>query len=200
VRITVTYLEQTSPDDVRAARTPADPVEVRRVDEVSPEFARFLYTAVGGSWHWNGKLSWDWNRWVEWLSRPGAENWVAWVSGVPAGYVALAPNRDADRPGGGTPGTEVQIENFGLLPGFIGRGIGGPLLTHGLQRAWTLPERHPGLEPVSRVWLNTNTLDGPHALANYQARGLRPYRTTEVDRPDADGPPPGPWPGANRPG
>ncbi|WP_206685810.1 hypothetical protein [Kribbella qitaiheensis] len=96
-------------------------------------------------------------------------------------------------------GTEVEVENFGLLPGFIGRGIGGHLLTVGLQQAWTLNERHPGIGLISRVWLHTNTLDGPNALANYEARGLRPYKTETEDRPDADGPPLGPWPGADRP-
>jgi len=93
----------------------------------------------------------------------------------------------------------VEVENFGLLPSFIGRGIGGHLLTVGLRKAWDLAERHPDLEPITRVWLNTNTEDGPAAIVNYQARGLRAYKTEEVDRPDIVGAPPGPWPGANRP-
>jgi GNAT superfamily N-acetyltransferase len=95
-------------------------------------------------------------------------------------------------------GTEVEVENFGLLPAFIGRGIGGHLLTTGLRNAWTMAERHPEIDRVTRVWLQTNTLDGPNALTNYKARGLRPYKAIEKDRPDADGPPPGPWPGAGR--
>jgi GNAT superfamily N-acetyltransferase len=185
---TITYLEQTSPDDLVPARTPAEPVEVRQAEEPSPEFHRYLYTAVGGDWHWTQKLSWDWDHWMTWLTRPGVETWVAWVRGVPAGYAALAPQ----------PGTEVEVENFGLLPSFTGRGIGGHLLTVALQRSWTLAERHDDLDPVKRVWLHTNTLDGPNALANYRARGLRPYRTTTEQRPDAEGAPPGPWPGANR--
>jgi hypothetical protein len=28
----------------------------------------------------------------------------------------------------------------------------------------------------SRVWVHTCTLDGPHALANYEARGLERYK------------------------
>ena len=59
-----------------------------------------------------------------------------------------------------------------------------------------LVERHAEIDKVTRVWLHTNTLDGPHALANYQARGLRPYKTEQEERTDLDGPPPGPWPGA----
>ena len=185
---TITYLEQNSPDDLTPARIPAEPVEIRQAEEPSPEFHRFLYTAVGGDWHWTGKLPWDWDQWMTWLNRPAVETWVAWVRGTPAGYASLA----------GRPGTEVEIENFGLLPAFIGRGIGGHLLTVALQQAWVLPERQDDLGPVKRVWLHTNTLDGPHALANYRARGLRVYRTTTEERTDADVQPPGPWPGANR--
>ena len=182
----LTYLQQLSPDELIPARE--NPVEIRLVEEVSPEFARYLYTAVGGHWHWIGKLGWNWDQWVDWLSRPGFETYVPWVGGVPAGYVALRGV-----------GSEVEIENFGLLKGFFGRGIGGHLLTVGLRNAWTLHERHDSVDPVTRVWVNTNTLDGPNALANYQARGLKPYKTVEEQRPDADGTAPGPWPGWSGP-
>lgn len=33
--------------------------------------------------------------------------------------------------------------------------------------------------PTERVWVHTCTLDGPHALANYRARGLTVYRTED---------------------
>lgn len=182
----MTYLEQNSPDELVPAREQA--IEVRRVEEVSPEFARYLYTAVGGHWHWIGKLGWNWDQWVDWLSRPGFETYVPWVGGIPAGYVALRGVGD-----------QVEIENFGLLRAFIGRGIGGHLLTVGLRNAWTLHERHDGVDPIARVWVNTNTLDGPAALKNYQARGLTPYKTVDEERLDGDGPPPGPWPGWSGP-
>ena len=57
---------------------------------------------------------------------------------------------------------------FGLLRPYHGLGLGGALLTHALRR---------GLELGDRVWVRTNTSDGPHALANYQARGMRVYRS-----------------------
>lgn len=187
-RITLTYLEQTSPDQLSPAKYPTEPVEVRLVEEVSPEFNRFLYTAVGGNWYWHEKTTWTWDQWIQWLTRPHLETWVPWVGGVPAGYIALKATD-----------TEVEVENFGLLPSFHGRGIGGHLLTVGLRNAWQFPDRHPDLQPITRVWLHTNTADGPAAIANYRARGLTPYKTEEEDRPDLDGPPPGPWPGANQP-
>ena len=59
----------------------------------------------------------------------------------------------------------MEIAYFGLLPAFHGRGSGGALLEHALRR---------GFELGDRVWVHTCTLDGPHALANYQARGPGP--------------------------
>jgi GNAT superfamily N-acetyltransferase len=63
----------------------------------------------------------------------------------------------------------IEITYFGLLAGFIGKGLGGAMLGCALQRAWMLGP--------DRVWVHTCTLDHPAALANYQARGMRIYRT-----------------------
>jgi hypothetical protein len=51
------------------------------------------------------------------------------------------------------------------------------------------------MDGTTRVWLHTCTLDGPHALANYRARGFDVSRedVTVVTLPVT---PPGPWPGA----
>lgn len=177
MEITTWYLEQRSPDELSPAR-PAS-VTVTRAEVVSPEFNRFLYTAVGGDWRWTDRLAWTWQQWHDWLSRPGVETWVAYQRGTPAGYVEL----DAATHRG-----QVEIAYFGLLPAFVGQGIGGHLLTVALRRAWELTGE--------RVWLHTCSLDGPAALANYQARGLKLYRTETADEPVAE--PQGPWPGARR--
>lgn len=190
--ITTTYLEQTSADDIRPpAREPQLPAEVIRAEEPSPEFSRFLYTSVGGMWHWTRCLEWTWQQWHEHLSHPGVETWTCWVRGTPAGLAEFVPVADEE-------GTDVEITSFGLLPDYIGRGLGGHFLTAALRRAWSLVERWPDFPPVRRVWLHTCTLDGPHALANYQARGLRIYSTRQQDQ-EIPQDPPGPWPGANRP-
>jgi GNAT superfamily N-acetyltransferase len=178
VLVTTTYLHQTSADDIKPAREPAVDVQIMQASEPSPEFHRFLYTAVGGDWYWTTQLTWTYQQWMDWITTPGQQTWVAYVKGTPAGYAVLTPRNG-----------EVEIENFGLLPAFIGRGLGGHLLTVALRKAWAIPG-------TTRVWLHTCTLDGPHALKNYQARGLVPYRTEQEENPKGDVPPPGPWPGA----
>jgi GNAT superfamily N-acetyltransferase len=186
VLVRTTYLEQRSAADVRAAREPREPVDVVRVEVPSPEFCRFLYVTVGGDWYWYDRLKWSRQAWLSRLSAPMTETWVAWVRGAPAGYAELAGSSTMDM-------MEVEIAYFGLLPGFLGAGLGGHLLTVALRLAWRLDGRWPGTSPVRRVWVHTCTLDGPAALANYRARGMVAYRTedAEEDVPDS---PPGSWP------
>ncbi len=108
------------------------------------------------------------------------------MNGAPAGELDTAAHDD---------GRHAEIACFGLLPRYIGRGLGGQLLARGVAQAWTLHVRFPELPSVTRVWVHTCALDGPHALANYQARGFRIYRTEETDESVPDTPV-GPWPGA----
>lgn len=185
--VTTWYLEQTDVTELRASEKPSLPVEIVRPELVSPEFNRFLYASVGGDLYWTARLSWSWGRWREWLDRPGVETWVAWLRGTPVGYGLL----DAQAHG------QVEIADFGLLPSFTGRRIGGWLLSEVLRRAWSLAERWPERVPTRRVWLHTCSLDSPAALPNYEARGLRRFKTekSSVDLPATS---PGPWPGAAR--
>ena len=159
--IRITYLEMTSPDqwvplDHRAR------LELQCVEIPSPELSRFLYQTVGSEWWWHERLGWDRDRWAEHLERPELETWVAYLSGTPTGYFDLEAE----------PGNDVQIAYFGLLPSFIGQGLGAELLDGAVERAWALGSK--------RIWLHTCSLDHPRALPNYQASGFSIYRTEDV--------------------
>ncbi|ROR32742.1 GNAT family N-acetyltransferase [Inmirania thermothiophila] len=154
-RVRITWLEMREPGWLRPARGRAP--AVRRMREPVPEFARFLYETVGGPWLWYERRGWSDAAWAARLADPGVELWVACRGGSPVGYFEL------ERCAG-----EVQMVHFGLLPRFIGRGWGGPLLARAVQIAWR--------GQVRRVWLHTCSLDHPAALANYLARGFRIVR------------------------
>jgi GNAT superfamily N-acetyltransferase len=154
-----TYLELTDPAAIRAPaappRTEAE-ITVAKVDPPDGAVSRWFYTEVGRDYHWTdnvGRTDAEWQAWAE-----RVETWVLTVDGERAGYHELRPEDEAS----------VEIAYFGLLPHAQGYGLGGHLLTHALRRAFEL---------APRVWVHTCTLDGPHALPNYQARGLRPFRT-----------------------
>lgn len=178
LEVTTTYLEMLSEQQI----VPARATELMLMEAVvpCPEFQRFLYTAVGGSWYWMDRLRWSYQQWLDYLSQKAVSTWVGYVHGVPAGYFELSQQPDQS----------AKIEYFGLLPQFIGQGHGGYLLTLALKTAWELTNK--------RVWVHTNSIDGPHALNNYQARGLVIYDQQQAvfDLPQS---PPGPWPGSRRP-
>jgi GNAT superfamily N-acetyltransferase len=148
VQVVTTYLELTDRAGIRPASGKATIV---KVDPPDGAVNRRFYEAIGALYEWRDHRDED-DAW--WQRHAGeVETWV-----IPdAGYYELH-----------RVGTDVEIAYFGLLPASQGRGWGGALLEHALRRGFELGER---------VWVHTCTLDGPHALANYRARGLVPYRT-----------------------
>ncbi|MBM3994089.1 MAG: GNAT family N-acetyltransferase [Planctomycetes bacterium] len=177
VSITTYYLEMLGPRGLRPKRSPRTDVALARVAPPMPELNRFFYTTVGADWWWIDRLPWSYQQWSEYLNRPDLATWILTVQGVPAGYFEL--ERQPER--------NVEIAYFGLLPAFVGAGLGGHLLTCAIERSWAMGAR--------RVWVHTCTLDHPRALANYQARGMRLYKEeTHVQELPATSP--GPWPGA----
>jgi GNAT superfamily N-acetyltransferase len=158
--IVTIYLEMRSPDQLRPRRSADKRFQIREKKERDWRFNRDLYFAAGEKWFWNDKRIWTDEQWKKYGLAPELRTFGAHYDSSLAGYYEL--RRDVE---GG-----VEIAYFGLLPEFIGRGFGGPLLTSAIEEAWrTLPS-------VTRVWVHTCTLDHPAALANYQARGMVIYK------------------------
>jgi len=168
----------TGPDDLCPKLVDYPGLSIDRAQSPSPELNRFLYTAVGGDWHWVDRLTWTYQQWQEWVHRPELDTWVAFISGAPAGYFELESQASSN----------VEIVSFGLLPPFIGQGLGGHLLTVAVGEAWRIAAK--------RVWLHTCTLDHPGALSNYQARGFRVFQKSTVSQEVLEHSP-GPCPGAD---
>ena len=165
--ITVNYLEMIDQGDL--TKQTNTPYILMHAIEPSSAFSRFLYASVGAQCNWYMRRKWTPEQWKRHVSRGTIETWVGYISGTPCGYfeLELHPDRSA------------EIALFGLLPQFIGRGIGRVLLRDALAAAWSS-------NPI-RVWLHTCSLDHPQALPNYLAQGMRVYRTEQVwdDLPDS---------------
>ena len=157
-----TYLEMRSADQLRPK--PADSkFQIREKTERDWRFNRDLYFRVGEQWDWIDKRSWTDDQWKEYATAPELRTFAGYYDDALAGYYELR----RDREGG------MEIAYFGLLPEWIGRGLGGALLTGALENAWRM-------EPTpSRVWVHTCNRDHAQALANYQARGMIVYKVEE---------------------
>ena len=80
------------------------------------------------------------------------------AEGVPAGYAALDRRIEG----------EIELMQFGLMPEFIGQGLGQYFLQWTIDKAWSYRPR--------RFWLHTCTKDHPAALPNYLKAGFAVYK------------------------
>ncbi|MBM3518381.1 MAG: GNAT family N-acetyltransferase [Alphaproteobacteria bacterium] len=164
---TITYLEMRAPPaSLPELRPPAGVrLTLLRAEKPTLAFYRFLYDTVGEGYHWVDRKRMSDARLRTIIEDERVEIYVLYVGGVPAGYAEL------DRR---TP-PEIELAYFGLMPGYLGRGLGSYFLNWAVRRAWEFGPR--------RVWVHTNTMDHPHALPLYQRFGFVAYarRTVAVD-------------------
>lgn len=157
--VQVWSLHMLSPHWLRPAATRSSDWQLQVVTDDVATVSAQMYREVGEPWSWVDRAHWQVTQWRAWVERPGHLLTLAMVGNECAGYVEL----DCQGPA-------IEIAYFGLLAPWIGRGIGGWLLTQALRTAWQF-------SGVQIVWVHTCSLDGPGALQNYQARGMRIFRT-----------------------
>ena len=165
--VTITYVEMTSPDELDPGR-PVSGLGLEQVDRSSPVIAP-TQARIGAPYAWRSATRTP-EEWADKLAADGHHYWLIRHDGEIAGIVVIARQAAGD----------IEIETFGLLPEYVGKGLGGHALTLGVRQAWATPDVDGG--PARRVWLHTSSRDNPAALPNYLARGFRPYKTLVEDR------------------
>lgn len=162
----ITYLEMREKPALAPVPTPAGKLALLRAEHCTASFYRYLYDTVGEPCLWFERRLLDRAALLAEIRRPGIEIFVLYVGGVPAGYFEL----DA------APPSETELCYFGLVPDFIGRGLGRYLLQAAIERAWS--------RPIARLWVHTSPFDHPRALPLYQRMGFVAYRRREVSYQD----------------
>lgn len=158
VEVTRTYLQMTDPSEFTPARADDAGARIDRVAGCAPSFFRYLYREVGRFYHWIDRLGWSDEEVREHLARPGLSLYAMYSAGAPAGYFELQQHEDGS----------TEIAYFGLIPEYIGKGLGKRLLNAAIERAWETG--------ANRVWLHTCSLDDPAAMPNYIKRGFKPFK------------------------
>jgi GNAT superfamily N-acetyltransferase len=163
---TVTYLEMKERPHYARRPAPAAKFALMRAEPCTVSFYRYLYSAVGEAWLWFERRRLDDAALAAIIERPTTEISVLYVGGNPAGYFELDRAEEAN----------VELAYFGLMPDFIGRGLGAWLIEAAVEAAWQ--------GKTQRVWVHTCTFDHPRALGNYQRAGFRVYDRRAATCPD----------------
>jgi GNAT superfamily N-acetyltransferase len=158
----VTFLEMTERPKPRPAPD-AHGLQLVRWPAVDPAKYRTLFARVGGPWLWYSRLAMDD---ATLLANVAEVHAVVDRRRIEVGMLEL-DFREAG---------QCLIRFLGLVPELAGRGLGKWLFAQTLALAW-----RPG---VTRVHVNTCTLDHPAALPSYIRAGFKPYRRAFESFPD----------------
>lgn len=159
---TIVHLEMSEPSAFRAAEVP-EGFETQMIDPPEPGLNRKFYAEVGASWKWTDRLGWSDEDWRRVVCRDELRTFVGRIYGEEAGYFELESQAEGN----------VEIVYLGLLPEFIGKGLGGALLSAAVERAWRL-------SGARRVWVHTCSFDHEHALENYLKRGFEVFHEEPI--------------------
>ena len=150
----ITFLEMTAPPTRPARATPLRKLAILRAEKPPLSFYLWLYRTIGQEWNWTDRLAMEPDDLKAVIHDPKVEIYVLYVAGVPAGFAELDFRR----------GNISELCLFGLLPEFIGQGLGGYFLDWVIDSLW-----RPDIE---KAIVDTNTRDHPRALAMYQRAGF----------------------------
>ncbi|MDP8912126.1 MAG: GNAT family N-acetyltransferase [Pseudomonadota bacterium] len=157
----VTFLEMV--ERPRPRPLPESPLRMVRWREVDAAKYRLLFQRVGAPWLWYSRLLMDD---ATLLANVAEVHAVVDRSGIEVGMLEL----DFRNKG------ECLIRFLGLIPELAGKGHGKWLFAQMLALAWR--------GGVSRIHVNTCSLDHPAALPSYLAAGFKAYKRAFESFPD----------------
>lgn len=114
---------------------------------------RHYYYGVGEAYNWLDRMVLPDDKLQSLINAANTIIYVMQVNGVDAGFAEFIITDSF-----------VEIQYFGLMPAFIGKGWGQFFLQWVIAKAWSFGK--------PKVQLNTCTLDHPKALPNYQKAGF----------------------------
>jgi GNAT superfamily N-acetyltransferase len=155
--VKITYLEMFARSD-RVVSPPRDGLAIVYAQKPSVAYYRYLYDAVGRDYDWTSRKKLSDAELAAILNDPRDEIHVLMVDGVPAGFAELDRRTEG----------EIELVQFGLMPAFIGQGLGRYFLQWTIDTALSYRPR--------RFWLHTCTKDHPAALPNYLKAGFTIYK------------------------
>src|SRR5262245_24322574 len=133
---------------------PRDDLAVLHAQRPTAAYYRFLYGTVGRDYDWTRRNKMTDAELCAIIQHPRNELHVLMVAGVPAGFAEFDRRIEGD----------IELVQFGLMPEFIGQGLGKYFLQWTIDKAWSYDPK--------RFWLHTCTKDHPTALPNYLKAGF----------------------------
>ena len=158
------YLEIKSLNQLSEIKKSGDNYSLNQVIPNDFQLNKFFYKQIGENYQWVDRLIWTDKNWIEYVSSPNLFTFVLKNNDEIAGFFELMYHKDK---------LETEIAYFGLLKEYIGKKLGGYMLSEAIKKSFSYN--------VKRVWAHTCSLDHKNALKNYLSRGMKIYNTETVN-------------------
>lgn len=155
IETTITHLEMLADPKLRTP-LPRGKFALIRAENAPLHFYRYLYDTIGRDYFWTSRRVLSDEALLKIIHDDLVHIYVLYVEGVPAGFAELDFRK--------MPTADLAF--LGIMPDFIGRGLGRFLLCETIETAWM---HHP-----TKLTVQTCTLDHPSALPLYQRNGFSP--------------------------
>jgi GNAT superfamily N-acetyltransferase len=165
MKVKTTYLQMFAHPE-RVVPLPREGLAVIHARKPTVAYYRFLYDTVGRDHDGTSRKKLSEAELAALLNDPRLEVHVLMAEGVPAGFAELDRRIEG----------EIELVQFGLMPDFIGQGLGRYFLQWIIDKAWSYSPR--------RFWLHTCTKDHPAALPNYLKAGFAIYKEAINEKND----------------
>ena len=157
------YLEIKSIKDLKGKNKPSDKIVLELLDNKNFELNKFFYKQIGKKHQWIDRLVWQDQDWIKHVSNENLKTYILKEDEELVGFFELIFDKN-----------ECEIAYFGILEEYIGKSLGGYLLSEAIKIAFE--------KKMKRIWVHTCSLDHRNAFLNYQARGMKIFKTEELKR------------------
>ena len=155
------YLEITSIKNLKDKDKPSDKTILELVDNKNYELNEFFYKQIGKKHQWVDRLVWQEKDWIKYVSNENVKTYILKEDEELVGYFELIFHKKV-----------CEIAYFGFLEEYIGKSLGGYLLSEAIKIAFE--------KKMKRIWVHTCSLDHKNAILNYKARGMEIFRTEQL--------------------
>jgi len=157
------FLEINSIKDLRFPECLEKKLSIKKEININKDLPKFLYKEIGKDYNWTDRLYWSDDDWISLISNPNYELYTIFKNEDLVGYYELIFDEQKN----------FEIAYFGIFKEYFKKKIGGVLLSHAIENSFS--------KGAKRVWVHTCTLDHPNALKNYMARGMKVFRSEELN-------------------
>ncbi len=164
IKVERNFLEINSIADLNYSKKPSESCNLKLIDPPDFQINKFFYKQIGKDHKWVDRLVWDDQKWIRYVDNSKVKTYILQDEGDLIGYCEQIYHFEKKN---------CEIAYFGILQEYYGKKYGGFLLSKSIESSF--------VKGIERVWLHTCSLDHQYALKNYQARGMKIFKSEMVN-------------------